>query len=114
MLYYRGSGVHMVVSTGGHHQKRARMLLPASRNANWRYASPFETEMKNSSLLCKMGVVKDVNQMTDLLIDLVRTDDVIFAATAITRGNFIESIQCCEQCSCAYYYMRSKTSTVRF
>ncbi len=38
-----------------------------------------------------MGIT-DVNQVLTL-DDLVRTDDVIFAATAITRGNLLNPIQ---------------------
>ena len=61
-----------------------------------------------------MGIT-DVNQVLTL-DDLVRTDDVIFAATAITRGNLIESNSIFFPGSARTHtiVMRSKTGTVRF
>ena len=47
--------------------------------------------------------------------DLVRTDDVIFAATAITRGNLLNAIQYFPGGARTHtIVMRSKTGTVRF
>ena len=47
--------------------------------------------------------------------DLVRTDDVIFAATAITRGNLLNPIQYFPGGARTHtIVMRSKTGTVRF
>ena len=56
----------------------------------------------------------DVNQVLTLN-DLVRTDDVIFAATAITRGNLLNAIQYFPGGARTHtIVMRSKTGTVRF
>ena len=61
----------------------------------------------------EMGI-KDVNQVLTLN-DLVRSDDVIFAATAITRGNLLNPIQYFPGGARTHtIVMRSKTGTVRF
>ena len=61
----------------------------------------------------EMGIA-DVNQVLTLN-DLVRTDDVIFAATAITRGNLLNPIQYFPGGARTHtIVMRSKTGTVRF
>ena len=92
-----GSGVHMVVGTGG---------------------AP-EGVLAAAALKCvggdmhEMGIT-DVNQVLTL-DDLVRTDDVIFAATAITRGNLLNAIQYFPGGARTHtIVMRSKTGTVRF
>ena len=61
----------------------------------------------------EMGIT-DVNQVLTL-DDLVRTDDVIFAATAITRGNLLNPIQYFPGGARTHtIVMRAKTGTVRF
>lgn len=107
-----GSGVHMVVGTGGAPEGvlAAAALKCAGGDMQARLKPGNEEEIRR----CHEMGVKDVNQVLTL-DDLVRTDDVIFAATAITRGNLLNPIQ--------YFpggartntiVMRSKTGTVRF
>ena len=57
----------------------------------WRYASPLKPETEEEIRRCHEMGITDVNQVLTL-DDLVRTDDVIFAATAITRGNLLNAI----------------------
>ena len=60
-----------------------------------------------------MGIT--VCKSSSTLDDLVRTDDVIFAATAITRGNLLNPIQYFPGGARTHtIVMRSKTGTVRF
>ena len=85
-----GSGVHMVVGTGGAPEGvlAAAALKCAGGDMQARLKPGNEEEIRR----CHEMGVKDVNQVLTL-DDLVRTDDVIFAATAITRGNLLNPIQ---------------------
>ena len=84
-----GSGVHMVVGTGG---------------------AP-EGVLAAAALKCVGGDMQArLKPETE-----VRTDDVIFAATAITRGNLLNPIQYFPGGARTHtIVMRSKTGTVRF
>ena len=107
-----GSGVHMVVGTGGAPEGvlAAAALKCAGGDMQARLKPGNEEEIRRCH---KMGV-KDVNQVLTL-DDLVRTDDVIFAATAITRGNLLNPIQYFPGGARTHtIVMRSKTGTVRF
>ena len=85
-----GSGVHMVVGTGGAPEGvlAAAALKCAGGDMQARLKPGNDEEVRR----CHEMGIKDVNQVLTL-DDLVRTDDVIFAATAITRGNLLNPIQ---------------------
>lgn len=107
-----GSGVHMVVGTGGAPEGvlAAAALKCAGGDIQARLKPGNEEEIRR----CHEMGVKDVNQVLTL-DDLVRTDDVIFAATAITRGNLLNPIQYFPGGARTHtIVMRSKTGTVRF
>ena len=107
-----GSGVHMVVGTGGAPEGvlAAAALKCAGGDMQARLKPGNEEEIRR----CQEMGVKDVNQVLTL-DDLVRTDDVIFAATAITRGNLLNPIQYFPGGARTHtIVMRSKTGTVRF
>ena len=107
-----GSGVHMVVGTGGAPEGvlAAAALKCAGGDMQARLKPGNEEEIRR----CHEMGVKDVNQVLTL-DDLVRTDDVVFAATAITRGNLLNPIQYFPGGARTHtIVMRSKTGTVRF
>ena len=107
-----GSGVHMVVGTGGAPEGvlAAAALKCAGGDMQARLKPGNEEEIRR----CHEMGVKDVNQVLTL-DDLVRTDDVIFSATAITRGNLLNPIQYFPGGARTHtIVMRSKTGTVRF
>lgn len=107
-----GSGVHMVVGTGGAPEGvlAAAALKCAGGDMQARLKPGNAEEIRR----CHEMGVKDVNQVLTL-DDLVRTDDVIFAATAITRGNLLNPIQYFPGGARTHtIVMRSKTGTVRF
>ena len=107
-----GSGVHMVVGTGGAPEGvlAAAALKCAGGDMQARLKPGNEEEIRR----CHEMGVKDVNQVLTL-DDLVRTDDVIFAATAMTRGNLLNPIQYFPGGARTHtIVMRSKTGTVRF
>ena len=87
----------------------ARIMLISDGDVN----PAMECCIEGSGVHMVVGV-KDVNQVLTL-DDLVRTDDVIFAATAITRGNLLNPIQYFPGGARTHtIVMRSKTGTVRF
>ena len=99
-----GSGVHMVVGTG------AAALKCVGGDMQARLKPETEEEIRRCH---EMGIA-DVNQVLTL-DDLVKSDDVIFAATAITRGNLLNPIQYFPGGARTHtIVMRSKTGTVRF
>ena len=107
-----GSGVHMVVGTGGAPEGvlAAAALKCVGGDMQARLKPETEEEIRRWH---EMGIT-DVNQVLTL-DDLVRTDDVIFAATAITRGNLLNAIQYFPGGARTHtIVMRSKTGTVRF
>ena len=107
-----GSGVHMVVGTGGAPEGvlAAAALKCAGGDMQARLKPGNEEEIRR----CHEMGIKDVNQVLTL-DDLVRTDDLIFAATAITRGNLLNPIQYFPGGARTHtIVMRSKTGTVRF
>ena len=100
-----GSGVHMVVGTGGAPEGvlAAAALKCVGGDMQARLKPETEEEIRRCQ---EMGINYD---------DLVRTDDVIFAATAITRGNLLNAIQYFPGGARTHtIVMRSKTGTVRF
>ena len=107
-----GSGVHMVVGTGGAPEGVLAAAAPkcAGGDMQARLKPGNDEEVRR----CHEMGIKDVNQVLTL-DDLVRTDDVIFAATAITRGNLLNPIQYFPGGARTHtIVMRSKTGTVRF
>ena len=107
-----GSGVHMVVGTGGAPEGvlAAAALKCVGGDMQARLKPQTDEEIRRCH---EMGIT-DVNQVLTL-DDLVRTDDVIFAATAITRGNLLNPIQYFPGGARTHtIVMRSKTGTVRF
>ena len=107
-----GSGVHMVVGTGGAPEGvlAAAALKCVGGDMQARLKPATDEEIRRCH---EMGIT-DVNQVLTL-DDLVRTDDVIFAATAITRGNLLNPIQYFPGGARTHtIVMRSKTGTVRF
>ena len=107
-----GSGVHMVVGTGGAPEGvlAAAALKCVGGDMQARLKPETDEEIRRCHEMC----ITDVNQVLTL-DDLVRTDDVIFAATAITRGNLLNPIQYFPGGARTHtIVMRSKTGTVRF
>lgn len=107
-----GSGVHMVVGTGG--APEGVLAAAALKCVGGDMQARLKPETEEEIRRCHEMGITDVNQVLKL-DDLVRTDDVIFAATAITRGNLLNAIQYFPGGARTHtIVMRSKTGTVRF
>lgn len=107
-----GSGVHMVVGTGG--APEGVLAAAALKCVGGDMQARLKPETEEEIRRCHEMDITDVNQVLTL-DDLVRTDDVIFAATAITRGNLLNAIQYFPGGARTHtIVMRSKTGTVRF
>ena len=107
-----GSGVHMVVGTGG--APEGVLAAAALKCVGGDMQAGLKPETEEEIRRCHEMGITDVNQVLTL-DDLVRTDDVIFAATAITRGNLLNAIQYFPGGARTHtIVMRSKTGTVRF
>ena len=107
-----GSGVHMVVGTGG--APEGVLAAAALKCVGGDMQARLKPESDEEIRRCHEMGITDVNQVLTL-DDLVRTDDVIFAATAITRGNLLNPIQYFPGGARTHtIVMRSKTGTVRF
>ena len=107
-----GSGVHMVVGTGG--APEGVLAAAALKCVGGDMQARLKPETEEEIRRCHEMGITDVNQVLTLN-DLVRTDDVIFAATAITRGNLLNAIQYFPGGARTHtIVMRSKTGTVRF
>lgn len=107
-----GSGVHVVAGIGGAPEGvlAAAALKCAGGDMQARLKPSTEEEIRR----CHEMGIKDTNQILTL-DDLVRTDDVIFAATAITQGNLLSGISYFPGGARTHtIVMRSKTGTVRF
>lgn len=106
-----GSGVHMVVGTGG--APEGVLAAAALKCVGGDMQARLKPETEEEIRRCHEMGITDVNQVLTL-DDLVRTDDVIFAATAITRGNLLNAIQYFPGGARTHtIVMRSKTGTVR-
>ena len=107
-----GSGVHMVVGTGG--APEGVLAAAALKCVGGDMQARLKPETEEEIRRCHEMGIADVNQVLTLN-DLVCTDDVIFAATAITRGNLLNPIQYFPGGARTHtIVMRSKTGTVRF
>ena len=107
-----GSGVHMVVGTGG--APEGVLAAAALKCVGGDMQARLKPETDEEIRRCHEMGITDVNQVLTL-DNLVRTDDVIFAATAITRGNLLNPIQYFPGGARTHtIVMRSKTGTVRF
>lgn len=107
-----GSGVHMVVGTGG--APEGVLAAAALKCVGGDMQARLKPETEEEIRRCHEMGIADVNQVLTLN-DLVRTDDVIFAATAITGGNLLNPIQYFPGGARTHtIVMRSKTGTVRF
>ena len=107
-----GSGVHMVVGTGD--APEGVLVAAALKCVGGDMQARLKPETDEEIRRCHEMGIADVNQVLTLN-DLVRTDDVIFAATAITRGNLLNPIQYFPGGARTHtIVMRSKTGTVRF
>ena len=107
-----GSGVHMVVGTGG--APEGVLAAAALKCVGGDMQARLKPETDEEIRRCHEMGITDVNQVLTL-DDLVRTDYVIFAATAITRGNLLNPIQYFPGGARTHtIVMRSKTGTVRF
>ena len=107
-----GSGVHLVVGTGG--APEGVLAAAALKCVGGDMQARLKPETEEEIRRCHEMGIADVNQVLTLN-DLVRTDDVIFAATAITRGNLLNPIQYFPGGARTHtIVMRSKTGTVRF
>ena len=107
-----GSGVHMVVGTGG--APEGVLAAAALKCVGGDMQARLKPETEEEIRRCHEMGITDVNQVLTL-DDLVRTDDVIFAATAITRGNLLNAIQYFPGGARTHTILiRSKTGTVRF
>ncbi len=105
-----GSGVHMVVGTGG--APEGVLAAAALKCVGGDMQARLKPETDEEIRRCHEMGITDVNQVLTL-DDLVRTDDVIFAATAITRGNLLNPIQYFPGGARTHtIVMRSKTGTV--
>ena len=107
-----GSGVHMVVGTGG--APEGVLAAAALKCVGGDMQARLKPETDEEIRRCHEMGIADVNQVL-ALDDLVKSDDVIFAATAITRGNLLNPIQYFPGGARTHtIVMRSKTGTVRF
>ncbi len=107
-----GSGVHMVVGTGG--APEGVLAAAALKCVGGDMQARLKPETDEEIRRCHEMGIADVNQVLTLN-DLVKSDDVIFAATAITRGNLLNPIQYFPGGARTHtIVMRSKTGTVRF
>ncbi|WP_462132918.1 class II fructose-bisphosphatase [Veillonella tobetsuensis] len=107
-----GSGVHMVVGTGG--APEGVLAAAALKCVGGDMQARLKPETEEEIRRCHEMGIADVNQVLTL-DDLVKSDDVIFAATAITRGNLLNPIQYFPGGARTHtIVMRSKTGTVRF
>ena len=107
-----GSGVHMVVGTGG--APEGVLAAAALKCVGGDMQARLKPETDEEIRRCHEMGITDVNQVLTL-DDLVRTDDVIFASTAFTRGNLLNPIQYFPGGARTHtIVMRSKTGTVRF
>ena len=107
-----GSGVHMVVGTGG--APEGVLAAAALKCVGGDMQARLKPETDEEIRRCHEMGIADVNQVLTL-DDLVKSDDVIFAATAITRGNLLNPIQFFPGGARTHtIVMRSKTGTVRF
>ncbi len=107
-----GSGVHMVVGTGG--APEGVLAAAALKCVGGDMQARLKPETEEEIRRCHEMGITNVNQVLTL-DDLVCTDDVIFAATAITRGNLLNPIQYFPGGARTHtIVMRSKTGTVRF
>ena len=107
-----GSGVHMVVGTGG--APEGVLAAAALKCVGGDMQARLKPETDEEIRRCHEMGITDVNQVLTL-DDLVSNDDVIFAATAITRGNLLNPIQYFPGGARTHtIVMRSKTGTVRF
>lgn len=107
-----GSGVHVVVGTGGAPEGvlAAAALKCAGGDMQARLLPETEAEIQR----CHDMGIKDTNAILTL-DDLVKSDDVIFAATAITQGNLLNGISYFPGGARTHtIVMRAKTGTVRF
>ena len=107
-----GSGVHMVVGTGG--APEGVLAAAALKCVGGDMQARLKPETEEEIRRCHEMGITYIHQV--LTLDaLVRTDDVIFAATAITRGNLLNAIQYFPGGARTHtIVMRSKTGTVRF
>ena len=107
-----GSGVHMVGGTGG--APEGVLAAAALKCVGGDMQARLKPETDEEIRRCHEMGIADVNQVLTL-DDLVKSDDVIFAATAITRGNLLNPIQYFPGGARTHtIVMRSKTGTVRF
>ena len=107
-----GSGVHMVVGTGG--APEGVLAAAALKCVGGDMQARLKPETDEEIRRCHEMGIADVNQVLTL-DNLVKSDDVIFAATAITRGNLLNPIQYFPGGARTHtIVMRSKTGTVRF
>ena len=107
-----GSGVHMVVGTGG--APEGVLAAAALKCVGGDMQARLKPETDEEIRRCHEMGIADVNQVLTL-DDLVKSDDIIFAATAITRGNLLNPIQYFPGGARTHtIVMRSKTGTVRF
>lgn len=107
-----GSGIHMVVGTGG--APEGVLAAAALKCVGGDMQARLKPETDEEVRRCLDMGIKDVNQVLTI-DDLVKSDDVIFAATAITRGNLLNPIQYFPGGARTHtLVMRSKTGTVRF
>ena len=107
-----GSGVHVVAGTGGAPEGvlAAAALKCAGGDMQARLLPETEAEIQR----CHDMGIKDTNAILTL-DDLVKSDDVIFAATAITQGNLLNGISYFPGGARTHtIVMRAKTGTVRF
>lgn len=107
-----GSGVHMVVGVGG--APEGVLAAAALKCAGGDMQARLKPLTAQEEQRCHDMGIKDLNKVLTL-DDLVPSDDVIFAATAITQGNLLNGLQYFPGGARTHtIVMRSKTGTVRF
>lgn len=107
-----GSGVHMVVGVGG--APEGVLAAAALKCAGGDMQARLKPLTAQEEQRCHDMGIKDLNKVLTL-DDLVPSDDVIFAATAITQGNLLKGLQYFPGGARTHtIVMRSKTGTVRF
>ena len=107
-----GSGVHMVVGTGG--APEGVLAAAALKCVGGDMQARLKPETEEEIRRCHEMGITDLNKVLTI-DDLVSGDDVIFSATAITEGNVLSSIKYFPGGARTHsVVMRYKTGTVRF
>ncbi len=107
-----GSGIDLMVGTGG--APEGVLAAAALKSLGGDFQGRLVPEDQTEEERIKTMGLKDPRQILELN-DLVRGDDVIFAATGITNGDMLKGVRFTGQAAYTYSLaMRSLSGTIRF